>query len=127
MVVNFFFLLVLVIAGTTSVGKTELSVEVARRINGEIISADSVQVTCLITTTDTRLINLMSTQVYKNMDVGSAKVSAEEQKGVPHHLLDVAEPTKIFNVGDYCNLAAKAIQVVLFNVCRFVNFFSSFG
>ena len=68
-----------VLTGPTAVGKTGLSIQLAKCINGEIISADSMQ-------------------VYKGMDIGSAKITEEEMCGVPHHLIDVLEPWEEFNV-----------------------------
>ncbi len=65
----------IILTGPTAAGKTALSVALAQRINGEIISADSMQ-------------------VYRHMDIGSAKVSREEMEGVRHHLIDVLEPWK---------------------------------
>ena len=62
-----------VIAGPTAVGKTKLSISLAKKINGEIISADSMQ-------------------VYRNMDIGSAKVTKEEMQGIPHYLIDCLNP-----------------------------------
>ncbi len=69
----------IVLTGPTAVGKTKLSIALAKAINGEIISADSMQ-------------------VYKYMDIGSAKITAEEMQGVPHHLIDILEPWDEFNV-----------------------------
>ncbi len=69
----------IVLTGPTAVGKTKLSIALSKAINGEIISADSMQ-------------------VYKHMDIGSAKITAEEMQGVPHHLIDVLEPVEDFNV-----------------------------
>lgn len=60
-------------------GKTKLSIALAKAVNGEIISADSMQ-------------------VYRHMDIGSAKITPEEMDGVPHHLVDVLEPTEDFNI-----------------------------
>ena len=68
-----------ILTGPTAVGKTKLSLELAKRIGGEIISADSMQ-------------------VYKGMDIGSAKIRPEEMQGIPHHLIDVLEPWEEFNV-----------------------------
>lgn len=68
-----------ILTGPTAVGKTALSIKLAKCINGEIISADSMQ-------------------VYKRMDIGSAKVTKEEMDGVPHHLIDILEPWDEFNV-----------------------------
>ncbi len=69
----------IVLTGPTAVGKTELSIKLAKAVGGEILSADSMQ-------------------VYKHMDVGSAKITPEEMQGVPHHLIDVLEPWEDFNV-----------------------------
>lgn len=69
----------IILTGPTAVGKTSLSIQLAKCINGEIISADSMQ-------------------VYKGMDIGSAKITQEEMCGVPHHLIDVLEPWEEFNV-----------------------------
>jgi len=69
----------IILTGPTAVGKTSLSIELAKRIGGEIISADSMQ-------------------VYKGMDIGSAKIMPEEMCGVPHHLIDILEPWEEFNV-----------------------------
>jgi tRNA dimethylallyltransferase len=82
-----------VIAGPTAVGKSEIAVELALRLNGEIISADSVQ-------------------VYKYFNIGTAKLSPEEQKGVPHHLLDLLDPDEQFSVADFQKLARQKIQEV---------------
>ena len=68
-----------VLTGPTAAGKTKLSIELARAINGEIISADSMQ-------------------VYRHMDIGSAKIRPEEMEGIPHYLVDILEPTQDFNV-----------------------------
>jgi len=69
----------IVLTGPTAVGKTKLSIALAKAVNGEIISADSMQ-------------------VYKYMDIGSAKITVEEMQGVPHHLIDILEPWDEFNV-----------------------------
>lgn len=74
--------MVIVITGPTATGKTKLSVELAKLINGEIINADS-------------------TQVYKNMDIGTAKVTEEEKEGIPHHLFDIKEVDKNYTIYDY--------------------------
>lgn len=83
----------IVVAGATASGKTSLSVELARRFDGEVISCDSMQ-------------------IYKNLDIGTAKPTKEEMGTVPHHLLDVAEPWEEFSVERYCALAHKAISDV---------------
>ena len=69
----------IILTGPTAVGKTALSIELAKALNGEIISADSMQ-------------------VYRHMDIGSAKIMPEEMERVPHHLIDVLEPWEEFNV-----------------------------
>eukprot|EP00055_Hartaetosiga_balthica_P011389 m.51646 g.51646 ORF g.51646 m.51646 type:complete len:481 (+) comp7573_c0_seq4:45-1487(+) len=85
---------VVVLAGATAIGKTELSLQLAERINGEIISADSVQ-------------------VYKGMDIGTDKVSKEERKRVPHHLLDVTDFYSPYSSGDFVNEAmAKCEEII---------------
>lgn len=85
---------ILVIGGPTAVGKTELSIELAKRLNGEIISADSMQ-------------------IYKYMDIGSAKVSKEEMNGVVHHLIDVVDPSENFSVADYKEQGERAIKEII--------------
>ena len=85
---------ILVIGGPTAVGKTELSIELAKILNGEIISADSMQ-------------------IYKYMDIGSAKVSKEEMNGVVHHLIDVVDPSINFSVADYKEQGEKVINEIL--------------
>jgi tRNA dimethylallyltransferase len=85
---------VIVILGPTATGKTALSVELAKRFGGEIVSADS-------------------RQVYKGLDLGTGKVTKKEMAGVPHHLLDVANPKKVFSVAEYAALATTAIEGIL--------------
>ena len=80
-----------IITGPTAVGKTALSVKLAKQLNGEIISADSMQ-------------------VYRYMDIGSAKVTREEMDGVPHHLIDVLDPREEFNVVTFQRMAREALQ-----------------
>ena len=81
----------IILTGPTAVGKTELSIRLAKSVNGEIISADSMQ-------------------VYRYMDVGTAKITAEEMQGVPHHLIDVLEPSEDFNVFLFKEMAEKALD-----------------
>jgi len=83
----------IVILGPTASGKTDLSIKLAKKLNGEIISADS-------------------RQVYKGMDIGSDKITKKEMKGVPHYLLDVASPKRKFTVVEYKDLALKAIKKI---------------
>lgn len=82
-----------ILTGPTAVGKTALSVAFAKAINGEIISADSMQ-------------------VYRHMDIGSAKVTKEEMEGVPHHLIDVLEPAEKFNVVLFQKMARQAAEEI---------------
>lgn len=84
----------LVIAGPTASGKTALSIRLAKLWDGEIVNFDSMQ-------------------VYRHMNIGTAKPTIEEREGVPHHLLDVAEPTDRFSVGDFLPLAEAAVQDIL--------------
>lgn len=86
----------IILTGPTASGKTALSVELAKRIGGEIISADSMQ-------------------VYRHMDVGSAKVTVEEMDGVPHHLIDVLDPQDAFNVVVFQEMAKKAMEKIYAN------------
>lgn len=81
----------LVVVGPTSSGKTDLSVKLAQKFNGEIISADS-------------------RQIYKGMDIGTGKVAKKEMEGIPHYLLSVASPKTRFTVSQYQKLAKKAIK-----------------
>ena len=82
-----------IIAGPTASGKSGLSVLLAEKINGEIISADSMQ-------------------VYRHMDIGSAKITAREMKGIPHHLIDILEPFEDFNVALFQKLAKQAMDEI---------------
>lgn len=83
----------IILAGPTAVGKTALSVRLAKRINAEIISADSMQ-------------------VYRYMDIGSAKIRPEEMDGVPHHLVDVLDPKEDFNVVRFQQMAKDAAREI---------------
>ncbi|MCB9818627.1 tRNA (adenosine(37)-N6)-dimethylallyltransferase MiaA [Candidatus Nomurabacteria bacterium] len=85
---------ILVIVGPTASGKTSLSIELAKQFNGEVISADS-------------------RQVYKGLDIGSAKVTKEEMDGIPHHLIDIANPKDTYNASDFKREAEKAISDIL--------------
>lgn len=80
-----------IIAGPTAVGKSDIAVKLAKKINGKIISADSMQ-------------------VYRGMNIGSAKISSEEMDGIEHYLIDVLEPTEDFNVALFQKLALEAIE-----------------
>lgn len=81
----------IVITGCTATGKTSLSVELAKRINGEIVSADSMQ-------------------IYTGMDVGTAKVTDDEMCGIPHHMIDIVEPNSRFTVAEYQEMALEIID-----------------
>ncbi len=81
----------IILTGPTAVGKTALSIELAKAVGGEIISADSMQ-------------------VYRHMDVGSAKVTPEEMQGVPHHLIDVLDPDEDFNVTRFQSMAKEVME-----------------
>ena len=85
---------VIVIAGPTASGKTRLAIELAKKINGEIISCDSMQ-------------------IYKEMDIGTAKPSIDEQQGIIHHMIDIVSPNERFSVSDYKKMAEQQIEKVL--------------
>lgn len=82
-----------ILTGPTAAGKTKLSIALAKAIDGEIISADSMQ-------------------VYRHMDIGSAKIRTEEMEGIPHHLIDILEPTEDFNVVRFQGLAKEAMEQI---------------
>jgi tRNA dimethylallyltransferase len=84
----------LIIAGPTAVGKTNLSIKLAKELNGEIVSTDSMQ-------------------IYKYMDIGSAKITNEEMEGIPHHMIDVVEPENSFSVAEYKSMAINCIEDIL--------------
>ena len=83
----------IILTGPTAVGKTALSLSLAERVNGEIISADSMQ-------------------VYRGMDIGSAKIMPEEQKGIPHHLIDVLDPDEEFHVVRFVERAKHCLEEI---------------
>lgn len=85
---------IIVIVGPTASGKSDLAVKIAKEKNGEIISADS-------------------RQVYKGLDIGTGKITKREMRGVPHYLLDVANPKKVFSVAEFKKLADKKIEEIL--------------
>lgn len=82
---------VIIIAGPTAVGKTSLSINLAKKLNTEIISADSMQ-------------------IYKKMDIGTAKITKEEMQGIKHHLIDIIEPYESFSVQQFQNMALQIIS-----------------
>ena len=85
---------VIVIGGPTASGKTALSIELAKRINGEIVSADSMQ-------------------IYKDMDIGTAKPTLQEMQGIQHYLLDYVSPDVRYSVAQYKQDAKKVIKEIL--------------
>ena len=87
---------VIVIVGPTASGKTALSIELAKTINGEIVSCDSMQ-------------------IYKDMNIGSAKPTNEEMQGIKHYLIDEIEPTERFSVAEYKKRAEQAIEEIIKN------------
>lgn len=84
---------VIAIVGPTAVGKTALSIELAKKLDGEIINGDSMQ-------------------VYRDLNIGTAKITPEEMDGVPHHLLDILEPTDSFSVADYQQAVREKITEI---------------
>jgi tRNA dimethylallyltransferase len=86
----------IVVLGPTSVGKTKVSVDIAKKINSEIISTDSMQ-------------------IYKKMNIGTAKINEDEKEGIKHHMIDLITPDKEFTVYDYQLLAFKIIESLLEN------------
>ena len=85
---------IICIAGPTASGKTALAVELAKRFNGEVVSCDSMQ-------------------IYRRMDIGTAKPFPEERQGIPHHMIDVAEPDEDFSVGRYCQMASPIVDDIV--------------
>lgn len=85
---------IICIAGPTASGKTALAVELAKELNGEVVSCDSMQ-------------------VYRYMDIGTAKPTAKEQQGIVHHMLDVADPDENFSVSCYCAMATPIVDDIL--------------
>lgn len=85
---------IICIAGPTASGKTALAVALAKELHGEVVSCDSMQ-------------------VYRRMDIGTAKPTREEMGGIPHHMLDVAEPEEDFSVSRYCAMAAPIVDDIL--------------
>ncbi len=85
---------IICIAGPTASGKTALSIALAKELGGEVVSCDSMQ-------------------VYKYMDIGTAKPTIEERDGIPHHMLDVADPGEDFSVSRYCEMAAPIVDDII--------------
>ncbi|MBE6959979.1 MAG: tRNA (adenosine(37)-N6)-dimethylallyltransferase MiaA [Ruminococcaceae bacterium] len=85
---------IICVAGPTASGKTALAVELAKELNGEVVSCDSMQ-------------------IYRRMDIGTAKPTEEEKQGIVHHMLDVAEPWEEFSVSRYCAMAAPIVDDII--------------
>lgn len=85
---------IICVVGPTASGKTKLAVELAKAYNGEVLSCDSMQ-------------------LYKRMDIGTAKPTAEETQGIPHHMIDILEPDEAFSVGRYVELADPILRDIL--------------
>ena len=85
---------IICIAGPTASGKTALAVALAKELNGEVVSCDSMQ-------------------IYRRMDIGTAKPTQEEMQGIPHHMIDVAEPWEDFSVSRYCAMAAPIVEDIV--------------
>ena len=85
---------IICIAGPTASGKTALAVALAKELNGEVISCDSMQ-------------------IYRRMDIGTAKPTIEEMQGIPHHMIDIAEPDEDFSVSRYCEMATPILEDIL--------------
>lgn len=85
---------ILVIVGPTSIGKSDLAVHLAKKFNGEVVSADS-------------------RQVYKGLDIGTGKITPAEMCGIPHHLIDIVSPKKNFSVSEYQKIATDKINNIL--------------
>ncbi len=85
---------IIVVVGPTASGKSDLAVRLSQKWNGEVVSADS-------------------RQVYKGCDIGTGKIMRDEMEGIPHHLLDVADPKNVFTVSDFKTIASKAIDDIL--------------
>ena len=85
---------IICIAGPTASGKTDFAVALAKELNGEVVSCDSMQ-------------------IYKRMDIGTAKPTHEEMQGIPHHMIDVAEPEEDFSVSRYCEMASPIVDDIV--------------
>ena len=82
------------LAGPTASGKTALAVKLAQALDGEVVSCDSMQ-------------------VYRRMDIGTAKPSPEERQGIPHHMIDVAQPEEDYSVSRYCREATPIVEDIV--------------
>lgn len=87
---------IIAVVGPTATGKSKIAIEIAKRFDGEVISADS-------------------RQVYRGLDIGTGKVTEEEKQGIPHHLIDVVEPTKTYSVQQFKSNAQKTLRYIVRN------------
>ena len=85
---------IIIIYGPTAVGKSSIGIELAKMLDGEIISADSMQ-------------------IYKHLDIGSAKVTKDEMQGIKHHLIDILEPTQDFSASEFANMSKKICKEII--------------
>ena len=85
---------ILCVVGPTASGKTALAIELAKELNGEVVSCDSMQ-------------------IYRRMDIGTAKPTAEEMQGIPHHMIDICDPTEDFSVSRYTEMATPIVEDIL--------------
>lgn len=85
---------IICLAGPTASGKTKLAVELAKELDGEVVSCDSMQ-------------------IYRRMDIGTAKPTPDEMQGIPHHMIDVADPEEDFSVSRYCEMASLIVDGIL--------------
>ena len=85
---------IICIPGPTASGKTDLAVALAKELNGEVVSCDSMQ-------------------IYRFMDIGTAKPTKEEMQGIPHHMIDICDPDEDFSVSRYCTMASQAVDEIL--------------
>ena len=85
---------IICVVGPTASGKTALAIELAKELNGEVVSCDSMQ-------------------IYRHMDIGTAKPTREEMQGIPHHMIDIIEPTEDFSVSRYCEMATPIVDDIL--------------
>ena len=84
---------IICVVGPTASGKTALAIELAKELNGEVISCDSMQ-------------------IYRGMDIGTAKPTAEEMQGIPHHMIDICDPTEDYSVSRYTDMATPILEDV---------------
>jgi len=85
---------IIIVCGPTASGKSALAIQLARQLDAEIVNADSMQ-------------------IYRGMDIGTAKISPDQQQGIPHHLIDIAEPDQQFSAADFIDAADRAISEII--------------